>query len=427
MKKTSILLALSFVCGSAFAVHEKYEEGYVFVPSVVNTESDEVAISYLGDKVIYSKFDKKGKYKIYQAAVNDTIELQDTVDVPELRDLGIYGTVAYDAAANKIYYSKYEKKTKDYMLYESTNEGGKWSKGKRLNIKGIGKYRKSGSTLVNAGWLYRAPGISGFLNPNLAQGGNRIYFTSQFSSGKGGRDIWFIDKISDKQWSMPQNIGDSINSKSDQDYAFCSGDSLLYFASKDSSNVFNLFVAHKVGEDWGDVEMLDSVYNSSANDYNLIGNEKGLFFISSRNSGNGEDIYRPSQIPEVEEQLAPFPWKLFNFDFDRDLFKSEQQLDLDSLYNTMLVYMDKYDFVVKGHTDTRGSDEYNQKLSVKRANRIRTLLIQKGIPAEKMKIVGYGESMPLIPNAQTEEEHAQNRRVEVDVIPLPETEAKSEE
>ena len=76
-------MALSFVCGSAFAVHEKYEEGYVFVPSVVNTESDEVAISYLGDKVIYSKFDKKGKYKIYQAAVNDTIELQDTVDVPE--------------------------------------------------------------------------------------------------------------------------------------------------------------------------------------------------------------------------------------------------------------------------------------------------------------------------------------------------------
>ena len=125
--------------------------------------------------------------------------------------------------------------------------------------------------------------------------------------------------------------------------------------------------------------------------------------------------------------MAPFPWKLFNFDFDRDLFKPEQQLDLDSLYNTMLVYMDKYDFVVKGHTDTRGSDEYNQKLSIKRANRIRTLLIQKGIPAEKMKIEGYGESMPLIPNAQTEEEHAQNRRVEVDVIPLPETEAKSEE
>ncbi len=419
MKKTSILLLLSFVCGSAFAVHEKYEEGYVFVPSVVNTDEDEVAISYVGDKVIYSKFNSKGKYTIYEAVVNDTIELQDTVEVPELRDLGIYGTVANDASANKIYFSKYEKKTKDYMLYESTFSDGKWSKGKRLKIKGLGKYRKPGSTLVNAGWLYRAPGISGFLNPNMAKGGNRIYFTSLFPSGKGGRDLWYIDRIDDDQWSMPQNIGDSINSKADQDYAFCSGDSLLYFASKDSSEVFNLYVARDVNGEWGNVEKLDSVYNSDSNDYNLIGNEKGLFFISSRNSGHGEDIYRPSQIP-VKQELAPFPWKLFNFDFDRDLFKQEQSLDLDSLYNTMLVYMDKYDFVVKGHTDVRGSEDYNMKLSIKRANRIRTLLIKKGIPAEKMVVEGYGESMPLIPDAQTEEEHYKNRRVEVDVVPIKE-------
>ena len=89
----------------------------------------------------------------------------------------------------------------------------------------------------------------------------------------------------------------------------------------------------------------------------------------------------------------------------------------------MLVYMAKYVFVVKGHTDTRGSDEYNQKLSIKRANRIRTLLIQKGIPAEKMKIEGYGESMPLIPNARTEAEHAMNRRVEVDIIEIPKKES----
>ena len=73
-------------------------------------------------------------------------------------------------------------------------------------------------------------------------------------------------------------------------------------------------------------------------------------------------------------------------------------------------------FEISGYTDSRGSLEYNDKLSQRRADTIRDMLLEKGFPADRMKAVGYGERRLQIPNAETEEEHAQNRRVEVRIL-----------
>jgi len=69
---------------------------------------------------------------------------------------------------------------------------------------------------------------------------------------------------------------------------------------------------------------------------------------------------------------------------------------------------------VAGHTDSKGSDAYNQSLSERRAQSVANFLTAQGIPAQKLSIVGYGESQPVADNA-SDEGRAQNRRVELHV------------
>jgi len=430
MKKILITFLALITFFNVSAIHEKYIGGYEFLPSKVNTTNDDYAMSLLNGRVIYSVKDAVGGIKIYAAEIKESeIELENAQEVKEMTDLGIFGTFAYDESLKKIYFSRYEKSTKNYMLYESTQTGERtWTSPKRLKIAGLDSYRKDGSPLVNAGWLYRAPGMSGFFNPTLADGGKRIYFSSDFPVGNGGRDIWYVEKEGNS-WSMPKNAGRNINTKGNEDYPFVIDDK-LYFASDTENGDFDLFVSIKDGDGWGIAVALGGTYNSSSDDYNLIGTENTIFFVSGRNSGNGDDIYRPERLliepcptlaesrnePEPIIQMKTFPWKLFYFDFDKDVLTEEFLIELDQLYNTMLDFMQDNDFVIRGHTDSRGSDSYNMSLSKRRAQRIQKLLGEKGIPLSIMKIEYFGKTQLVVPNAETEEEHAQNRRVEVDII-----------
>ena len=442
MKKIIIVAILIFsTVSNLWAIDEKYTRGYVMLPSVVNTTNDETAMSFFKNKVVYSLIDERGNIKIYGAVINDSIiELKEPEEMKEMQDLGIYGTFGFDEKTNKIYFSRYDKKTKNYMLYRSVLTGeNTWSKPKKLKIQGLRGFINTGSATVNAGWLYRNPGFSGFFNPTLAQNGSRIYFSADFSTGKGERDIWYIDAAKGNKWSMPQNMGEVANSVAREDYPFASGDSLLYFASKKAHGDFDLYVSKKENGEWQPAVALAPMYNSLADDYNLIGTDNVLFFISGRNESKGDDIYRPQRIsigemqafieprpvPEAAPGFRTFPWKLFYFDFDKDVLKQEFIDELDELYVTMQDYVLDFDFVIRGHTDERGSEAYNQRLSYRRAQRIYRLLIERGMPAHKMKIEAYGKSEPVIRDAGTEEEHAQNRRVEVDIVKPPQEEVET--
>jgi len=72
--------------------------------------------------------------------------------------------------------------------------------------------------------------------------------------------------------------------------------------------------------------------------------------------------------------------------------------------------------IVKGFTDSRGTEEYNQQLSERRANAVRNYLIAKKVAASRITAIGFGESLPVAPN-DTEEGRQRNRRVEMDIIP----------
>ena len=70
---------------------------------------------------------------------------------------------------------------------------------------------------------------------------------------------------------------------------------------------------------------------------------------------------------------------------------------------------------VAGHTDSTGSDAYNQKLSERRAQAVVDYLISKGVDPNRLKAVGYGESKPIASN-ETEAGRAKNRRVELQIF-----------
>ncbi|GHF86938.1 OmpA family protein [Thalassotalea marina] len=87
--------------------------------------------------------------------------------------------------------------------------------------------------------------------------------------------------------------------------------------------------------------------------------------------------------------------------------------------NDIAKVLTKYDktlLSIEGHTDNTGSDNYNQELSLKRANSVKSYLVQQSIIESRLKVTGYGESMPIVAN-DTAQNRALNRRVEIQIIP----------
>jgi OOP family OmpA-OmpF porin len=106
---------------------------------------------------------------------------------------------------------------------------------------------------------------------------------------------------------------------------------------------------------------------------------------------------------------------LFFFDFDRDIFRPEFEEELQQVVSEISEFPENR-FEIAGYTDEKGSDAYNDKLSLRRARNIKQMLVDRGIPEDKLEVVGRGKGYPVIPNAKTEEENAQNRRVEINII-----------
>jgi len=106
-----------------------------------------------------------------------------------------------------------------------------------------------------------------------------------------------------------------------------------------------------------------------------------------------------------------------NFDFNKADIRPEARPILDEAISTLKEYKD-ITLSVEGHTDSIGSDAYNQKLSVRRAQAVADYLEKGGITASRMTIKGFGESQPVASN-DTAEGRAENRRVELRILQQP--------
>jgi len=91
---------------------------------------------------------------------------------------------------------------------------------------------------------------------------------------------------------------------------------------------------------------------------------------------------------------------------------------LRSLARTLNNYP-KSNVIIKGHTDSVGGETFNQALSEKRSDQVRTFLISEGVAPNRISAIGFGESMPVASNG-TATGRAQNRRVEIEIRPYEE-------
>jgi len=104
-------------------------------------------------------------------------------------------------------------------------------------------------------------------------------------------------------------------------------------------------------------------------------------------------------------------------------FATDQDQVVPAFYATLdsvALVLKKYNQTlinVFGHTDSTGSDDYNQALSQRRANSVANYLATRGVSQQRMIATGYGESRPVADNS-SESGRAQNRRVEIQIVPL---------
>jgi len=102
------------------------------------------------------------------------------------------------------------------------------------------------------------------------------------------------------------------------------------------------------------------------------------------------------------------------FDFDKAVLKPEGKAKLDDLIGK-IKGINLEVIIAVGHTDDIGTDAYNQKLSVKRAESVKAYLVSKGIEQNRVYTEGKGEKQPIASN-KTAEGRAKNRRVEIEVV-----------
>jgi len=121
----------------------------------------------------------------------------------------------------------------------------------------------------------------------------------------------------------------------------------------------------------------------------------------------------PAPTPAVAAQKVTYAADAF-FDFDKSVLKPEGRAKLDDLVSK-IQGINLEVIIAVGHTDSVGSDAYNQKLSVRRAEAVKAYLISKGIERNRIYTEGKGEKQPVADN-RTAEGRAKNRRVEVEVV-----------
>jgi OOP family OmpA-OmpF porin len=102
------------------------------------------------------------------------------------------------------------------------------------------------------------------------------------------------------------------------------------------------------------------------------------------------------------------------FDFDKSVLKPAGKAKLDDLVSKVKG-INLEVIIAVGHTDSIGTDAYNQKLSVRRAESVKAYLVSKGIEKNRIYTEGKGEKQPVADN-KTKEGRAKNRRVEIEVV-----------
>lgn len=294
-----------------------------------------------------------------------------------------------------------------------------------------------------------------------------LYFSSDGKANIGGLDVYkCIGEIN--KWTVPVNLGPKINSSADDlDFALNpkgnggfvasnrAGGQSLYNATccddlyeftftkfieyitygkimdKDSNCVENGILSVYIinGEDKylsEEIKVKDCNYRlplRSGYNYVIEANKDGYFNhsidISTKNMIKSDSAKHNFAIAKVPEKPLLIP--NLNYEFNSPKLTPESKVVLDTTIMRLLTQNPLLIIELSTHTDNKGSDDYNLKLSQKRAETIMQYLIDKGIDKSRLVAKGYGESVPIAPNQNKDgsdnpEGRQQNRRTEIKII-----------
>lgn len=126
-----------------------------------------------------------------------------------------------------------------------------------------------------------------------------------------------------------------------------------------------------------------------------------------------QEVVKDVQLKNVQVGAVIVLRNIF-FDYNKSTLRPESQVELDRLIK-LLTDIPTMKIEISGHTDKRGDDDYNLRLSQNRSQSVVDYLTQKGIAPSRLTAVGYGETK-LITQGVTEEDHQQNRRTEFKIL-----------
>lgn len=139
--------------------------------------------------------------------------------------------------------------------------------------------------------------------------------------------------------------------------------------------------------------------------------------LREQTAGSGVDVIR-----DGDNLLLRMPSGI-TFAYDRSDVQPQFQPTLNEVSSVLAQYPKTY-IDVLGHTDSDGSDAYNQTLSERRAQAVANYLVGHGVQSARIATRGFGETQPIASNA-TEDGKAQNRRVEIKIAPVTEADLRS--
>lgn len=279
---------------------------------------------------------------------------------------------------------------------------------------------------------------------------NKLYFSSNGLQGFGGLDVFSVDL---EEGSVPVNMGHSINSEKD-DFAFTfNKEKNIGFVSSNRSGEDNIYSVESVSE----IQIIATVKNAKTKEFLAdarvaVLDAKHTLLDSKMSNEKGQVLYdaEPNKQYVLEVRKDGYVTKSINVDVVRngvvtveivldpiDVIVTENEIILNPIYFRFdksevtaqgaeeldkLVYVmsqnNMLKIFIKSHTDSRGSDPYNLKLSTKRARATVDYIVSKGISADRISGKGFGESEPKVDcgEACTNTDHAINRRSEFIIV-----------
>ena len=415
--------------------HLAFSQNYTFSPAIplhdsINSiaEESKPILSPDGTKLFFVRtFHQQnvgGKYSgqdIWMSIRNDNNTWQPpTNDFPELnnsRNNAVIG-INHDESAIFLTNAYNPINTTVLGVSRSIKIANYWSKPNDISIKGIDSKNSF---------------IGFFMNKDE----DVLIISMDYKNSNGKEDLYISLKEDDGNWTVPENLGTTINTNGFEISPFLSDDGKVLFFASDGHQGYgdsDIYMSRRLYDSWEiwtePINLGSSINSTSFDAYFYLHDESEAYFASNR-TGGLSNIYSSKVLAldtlketamlnenryvltetEVQELLGMPTSRNIYFEFgSSDVNEASSQL-IDFLASRL---QNKRQFHLEliGHTDKEGSTEFNLELSKNRAIEVSKFFTEYGIDSLRISTTGLGESKPVVKDG-TKEEMAKNRRVEI--------------